>query len=293
SLSSVADLLLCWLIHRSGRAARSRPMAGHGRQPPGPDMGGNEPADPDGTEPGVQPGDSILDAVGEAFEPRPPAFPRPEGPVDPTTKGGHPSPLLRRREASSAFRFGRRTSLFSPSPQERRARLSEFASTGVEAGQVEAIARVLTADPDPDIRIAAARLLAEASRKVPLPLLARALADPHDGVRSAVVRLAAVHGADAVPILLPLVTQRRWPATQSAALEVAPDLLGPGVSPSDSELERLLTSVGSLDPPPLPMERPGLESLSRAVGPSRLARWFGTVDITRLGAARLAMLART
>src|SRR5439155_19139317 len=149
------------------------------------------------------------------------------------------------------------------------------------------------ADPDPDIRIAAARLLAEASRKVPLPLLARALADPHDGVRSAVVRLAAVHGADAVPILLPLVTQRRWPATQSAALELAPDLLGPGVSPSDSELERLLTSVGSLDPPPLPMERPGLESLSRAVGPSRLARWFGTVDITRLGAARLAMLART
>ena len=242
-------------------------------------MGGNEPSDTDGTEPGVQPGDSILDAVSEAFEPRPPAFPRAEGPVDPTTKGGHPSPLLRRREVSSAVRFGRRTSLFSPSPQERRARLSEFASTGVEAGQVEAIARVLTADPDPDIRIAAARLLAEASRKVPLPLLARALADPHDGVRSAVVRLAAVHGADAVPILLPLVTQRRWPATQSAALEVAPDLLGPGISPSDSELERLLTSVGSLDPPPLPMERPGLESLSRAVGPSRLARWFGTVDI--------------
>ena len=28
-------------------------------------MGGNEPADIDGTEPGVQPGDSILDAVSE------------------------------------------------------------------------------------------------------------------------------------------------------------------------------------------------------------------------------------
>lgn len=258
-------------------------------------MGGNEPADMGERGPGAQPGDSILDAVGEAFEPRPPAYPPPGGAAEPATTQarGDPSPLLRRRDASSAIRFGRRPSLFSPSPEERRGRLSELASTGVEAGQVEAIARVLTADPDPDIRIAAARLLEEASRKVPLPVLARALADPHDGVRSAVVRLAAAHGAEAVPILLPLVTQRRWPATQSAALEVAPDLLGPGVSPSDSELERLLTSVGSLDPPPLPMERPGLESLSRAVGPSRLARWFGTVDITRLGAARLTMLART
>src|SRR5712691_4974489 len=259
-------------------------------------MGGNEPADMGGREPGAQPGDPILDAVAEAFEPRPPTYPPPGGTAEPAptrARGGDPSPLLRRRDASSAVRFGRRPSLFSPSPEERRARLSELASTGVEAGQVEAIARVLTTDPDPDMRIAAARLLAEASRTVPLPLLARALADPHDGVRSAVVRLAAAHGADAAPIVLPLVTQRRWPATQSAALEVAPDLLGLGVSPSDSELERLLTSVGSLDPPPLPMERPGLESLSRAVGPSRLARWFGTVDITRLGAARLAMLART
>src|SRR2546427_7956288 len=152
---------------------------------PGPDMGGNEPADKGGKEAGVQPGDSILDAVGEAFEPRPPAYPRPEGPAEParTQPRGDPSPLLRRRDSSSRLRFGRRPSLFSPSPEERRGRLSELASTGVEAGQVEAIARVLTADPDPDIRIAAARLLAEASQKVPLPLLARALADPHDGVR--------------------------------------------------------------------------------------------------------------
>lgn len=253
-----------------------------------PDVGANEP--------GEEPGRPILDAVGEAFEPRPPVYPpsgRAAEPASPPGRGGDPSPLLPRRASSSRIPFGRRPSLFSPSPHERRARLSELASTGVEAGHAEAIARVLTADPDPDIRVAAARLLAEAARDVPLPLLARALADPDDGVRSAVVRLAAAHGAEAAPIVLPLVTHRRWPATQSAALEVAPGLLRPGVSPSDPELERLLTSVGSLDPPPLPMERPGLEALSRAVGPSRLARWFGAVDATRLGAARLCMLART
>ena len=138
----------------------------------------------------------------------------------------------------SRHRFGRRPSLFGPSPEERRARLSDLASTGVEAGQVEAIAHVLTTDPDPAIRMAAARLLAEATRRAPLPLVARALADPDDGVRSAVVRLAAGHGADALPMVLPLLTQRRWPATQAVALELSPGLVRPGASPSDAEVER-------------------------------------------------------
>src|SRR5437660_3414216 len=257
-------------------------------------MDKHDPADEDGTEPGGPPGDSILDAVGEAFEPRPPSFStRTEAdPARSASRGGDASPLLLPRDPSR-HRFGRRPSLFGPSPEERRARLSDLASTGVEAGQVEAIAHVLTTDPDPAIRMAAARLLAEATRRAPLPLVARALADPDDGVRSAVVRLAAGHGADALPMVLPLLTQRRWPATQAVALELSPGLVRPGASPSDAEVERLLTSVGTLDPPPLPMERPGLEALSRAVGPSRLTRWLGATDTTRLGAARLAMLART
>lgn len=257
-------------------------------------MGGNKPADTGGSQPGEQPGDSILDAVAEAFEPRPPAYPPPTTERGrPEARGADPSPLRPRREPSPAIRYGRRPSLFSPAPGERRARLEELARAGVGAGQIEAVARVLTADPDPDMRIAAARLLAEATRKVPIPLLARALADPHDGVRSAVVHLAAPHGPEAVPLLLPMVTQRRWPATQLAALELLPELIREDAVLSDAELERFLASVGLLDPPPLAMERPGLAALARAIGPPRLAQWFGTEDLSRLGAARLGMLART
>ena len=253
-------------------------------------MGERDSADAGGSQPA--PGDSILDAVQDAFEPRPPAYSRTRGtsPQDQgVRRGGEASPLLPRRDPAARPRFGRRPSLFGHSAEERRARLSELAATGVEPGHLQAIAHVLTTDPDPAIRVGAARLLAETPLRVPLTLLARALGDPDDGVRSAVVRLALPLGGDALPLVLPLVTQRRWPATQLAALEMAPRLVRPGVAaPSDADLDRLADSVGRLDPPPLPLERPGLEALSRAVGPSRLARWFGAADPARLGAARLA-----
>ena len=264
----------------------------------------------DVNDPGQEPGDSILDAVNEAFEPPPQGSPpededrpdhgsddrpddeRPEPPR--TRQGARGGPATPRRTGPSPARpaHPRRVTLFSASPAERRARLEHLATRGVDTGQVEAVARVLAADPDPELRILAARTLGDMAGRVPIELLARALADPHDRVRAEVVLLIAGHGEHGLHLLLPLVTERRWPATQLAALAVVPRLLAAGSRLGDPQLERFLAAVGSLDPPPMNGERPGLEAMALAIGPSRLARSLSGPDGIRRGAARLVGLSR-
>src|SRR5207247_10431806 len=157
---------------------------------------GDEPATMDVNDPGQEPGDSILDAVNEAFEPRPQGSPpadedrpdhgsddrpdheRPEPPR--TRQGARGGPATPRGTGPSPARpaHPRRVTLFSASPAERRARLEHLATRGVDTGQVEAVARVLAADPDPEPRILAGRTLGDLAGRGPLGPLARALAQP-------------------------------------------------------------------------------------------------------------------
>jgi HEAT repeat protein len=237
--------------------------------PPAPDVAGHSRA---------QPGDSILGAV--------------EGAFDRGTTGGRRSP----RQPQEANRASSVSSpqaeaasppgLLSADPQERRRTLTTLLDTGVAAAEIRFVARLLLTDPDPDLRCMAAEALAGATGSLPGDLVIRALTDPSDRVRAAVVRVAARLGPSAVAALIPLALQRGWPMTQQAALDALPELIGPGRRRHE-ELEVLLGGVAALEPPPLRSERPGLEVVARAVGIEWLIRELNRPDAQRLGAARL------
>jgi HEAT repeat protein len=254
------------------------------------DMGDNE-AD-------IEPGDPILDAVDDVFEPRPPSYPT----AKPSGEGPGESEPISLPSRARAGRTGSGSvgpseterpgtgSLFGPSPAERRDRLSRLLSRGIAPGEVETVARVLTSDPDPEVRRLAARGLAASGHRVPLQLLATALADPQDRVRREVVLLAAARGHDTIRLLFPQATDRRWPMAQQATLQVLPELVRRAGGLGAPDLSGFLSSVASLDPPPLLAERPGLAAVARALGRGALSAALAERDIRRIGAARLLSL---
>src|SRR5207244_9940515 len=113
--------------------------------------------------------------------------------------------------------------------------------------------------------------------------------DPSDRVRAAVVGLAAAAGPTGIATLIPLLAGRRWPLAQEAVLRELPALLA-GDLPTRFDLESILSAVGSLDPPPLPSERPGLEALARRIGRERLLPDLGAAETRRVGAAWMLVL---
>lgn len=239
--------------------------------PPAPDVAGKSRA---------HPGDPILGAVEGAFEAAgTPGSSRsrvassrpsdaPATPIAPPVGTGSPRALL------------------STDPGERRSALTRLLEAGVGKGEAGAVARLLVTDPDPDLRWMAARALADAAALPPGDVVARALTDPNDRVRAAVVGVATRMGPLAVSSIIPLATRRGWPLTQQAALGALPELIATR-GPRPRELAALLEEVGAMEPPPLRSERPGLEAIARAVGTERLVPHLKGRDPQRLGAARL------
>jgi HEAT repeat protein len=238
--------------------------------PPAPDVAGQSRA---------QPGDPILGAVEGAFDRKdtPNVNREPAAPSSMDSAATPNSP-----PAGSASP----RALLSADREERRRALSRLLRSGVGPREVGAVSRLLVSDPDPELRWMAARALTEAALSPQGDLVARALMDPNDRVRAAVVRVATRMGPLAVSSIIPLATRRGWPLTQQAALGALPELIAPR-GPRPRELEVLLAEVGSMDPPPLRYERPGLEAIARAVGTERLIPHLGSPDRQRLGAARL------
>jgi HEAT repeat protein len=230
----------------------------------------------------AHPGDPILGAVEGAFDRAGPPGPSRGGPATPRPA---PAPPPATRTAPPVGSAGPRA-LLSADPGERRRALTRLLEAGVGPGETGAVARLLVTDPDPDLRWMAARALAEAAALPPGDLVARALTDPNDRVRAAVVGVAARMGPFAVSALIPLATRRGWPLTQHAALGALPEVISPR-GPRPRELEALLREVGTMEPPPLRSERPGLEAIARAVGTERLVPHLEGRDPQRLGAARL------
>lgn len=181
-----------------------------------------------------------------------------------------------------------RVSLLSTSRGERREILARLMASGVERADVEAVAQVLLADPDPEARWMAAETLARCRAPLPLEVIQRALRDPQDRIRAVAVRLAGARGAAAFPFLVPLVSQRTRPLTQSAAMDALRRLLEEDHLPG-GDLRVLLTGISGMDPPPLRAERPGLEAIARALGTDRLRDHLGGPEPERLGAARLLL----
>jgi HEAT repeat protein len=233
----------------------------------------------DETEPGVDAGDPILDAVHKVFEPAPPTY--------------HPKPV----QAPPAddpvpISKGHRTdapSLLATAAAQRRQRLSDLVARGIQPRDAEAVARLLTVDPDPRVRWMAARGLAAAGLRPPLSVLAAALGDPEDRVRCEVVALLRGGGRDALRLLVPPATDRRWPMTQLAALQALSGLLKEARG-TDPEVGAFLSHVAVLDPPPLPDERADLAAIARAMGLDALLAWLVVKDVRRLGAVRLLAL---
>ncbi|MGH2573407.1 MAG: HEAT repeat domain-containing protein [Actinomycetota bacterium] len=241
-----------------------------------------------------QPGESILSAVHVAFEKGAPSRPGEDRPPQPPptepVPDQPPSPSWRSQLAPGRPRSeDPGSALFSADPGERRQALASLLENELGPAEVEAISQVLQTDPDPEVRLAAAQVLARVPSRIPRGVIENGLRDPNDRVRAATVRVAAKLGGSALPSIIPLATERDWPSSQQTALSALPDLIrsdGPG----EGHLDTLLAGVAALDPPPLRFERPGLEAIARAVGVERLVRELHGPHPRRLGAARLLLL---
>jgi hypothetical protein len=146
--------------------------------------------------------------------------------------------------------------------------------------------RVLLTDPDPELRQGAAESLAAAAPGTPHSAIGRALADPDDRVRAAVVHLAAAEGQSSAPLILPLAADRRWPLCQLAALEAAPKFAS---ALTEEALKSFCTAIGRMDPPPFGAEAEALRTIARAVGGKRLDLMLTAGGGRGLGAARLLL----
>jgi HEAT repeat protein len=122
---------------------------------------------------------------------------------------------------------------------------------------------------------------------VPPAVIERGLSDPDDRARAAVARLAGAQGHGTVPLLLQAATSRRWPLAQEAALTALRSILGEDSPIGDQDLERFLSGVAALDPPPIEAERGAFGALARAIGIDRLADRLTGPDRMRVGAARM------
>ena len=239
-------------------------------------------ADASGEPPGAPSGASLLDAAMDAFAA---GEPQASGSCRPVANRETPSfsAIEPQRDIT------RHVPLLSTSPGERREILAHMMASGIEQADVEAVARLLLADPDAETRWMAAEALARSRARLPLGVIQRALGDPQDRIGAVAVRLAARRGPASFPLLIPLMTQRRSPMTQTAALDALRRILEEEGHLSGGELRVLLTGIAAMDPPPLRVERPGLEGIARAIGTERLRGQLGGSEPERLGAARLLL----
>jgi HEAT repeat protein len=237
-----------------------------GESTPIPEEGG-EPRGPDGpsvTDDQARP--AVTDTPG----------PQPQSPVDgPGGTAAGPDPL---------------SALLGVSAAERRKAVARLSAAVLDATSVEALSRVLTEDPDPDTRLMAAEGLSAVAGRLSLPLIEQALHDPSDRVRAAAVGLAVAAGESVIQAVIPLLTARRWPLAQEAALRALPEMLDRPGEPSTRSIESILTGIGSLDPPPLPSERTGLEALAHRIGREGLLPHLSGAERRRVGAAWLLFL---
>lgn len=245
----------CWLIAR---------MTSRGAGPPSDD------ARPYGGYSSQQqenaPAGAILDAIGHAFA-------SPE-----------------RRRMSPAGRVSiRRPGPVRPldaAPEMRRAALTGMLDAGPRPGERALVIRILLEDPDPGLRRLAAEVLAADAAGMGIAALSRALHDPDDEVRAAVVRSAARQGPRVARWILPLVAERGWPITRRAALDSGP-IIARGVR--DPELALFLSAVGRMDPAPAGAEEEALAAIARASGPERVVDALRSAGPSRLGAARVLL----
>jgi HEAT repeat protein len=178
----------------------------------------------------------------------------------------------------------------STDPARRREAIAHLSERKLSSAEVEAIGRVILADPDPDVRVAAVRALARAPDDPPLGLVERALQDPDDAVRAAMVEVAAARCRPASPVIVRLAVRRRWPLAQMAALRHLPEVLEAVPARAEENLETLLSGVASMEPPPLESERPALAEVARAIGSDRLMSELVQPGPRRLGSVRLLLM---
>jgi len=178
----------------------------------------------------------------------------------------------------------------SPDRAERERGLLALLGHRPSADEVEQVGRLIVVDPDPEIRALAVQALGRATGELPLRVVEQGLQDPEDGVRAAMVRVAADRCPPAAPLIVRLAVRRRWPMTQFAALERLPVLLGAEPALAEVNLETLLSGVAAMEPPPMESERPALAAIARSIGNDRLAGELLRPGPRRLGAARLLLM---
>jgi HEAT repeat protein len=232
-------------------------------------------------EPAESPsGESLLDAALEVFA---------AGEAQTGGSGRAANRAAHDSDASPHPPMSAESFLLTTSRGERRETLARLMDSGLERGEVEAVARVLLADPDAEMRWMAAETLVRSRARLPLGVIQRALEDPDDRIRAAAARLAVRRGVASFALLIPLVSQRRWPMAQSAALDALRRISEEGGRLPGEELRALLNRIAAMDPPPLRAERPGLEALARAIGTERLRPQLSGSESERLGAARMLL----
>ena len=177
-------------------------------------------------------------------------------------------------------------SLWSHDPGERRRALEALAGSELSDEALEQVVG-LALDPDPEVRRGAFELLSQRAGALEEELVRRALHDPADEVRAAVVRLAAMRGPQELRHLAPLIEARRWPQTQQQVLEVLPDLVAQASPLADEDLDTILAAVGGLESAAQEWERGPFARLAAAIGVPRLVEALGLPDVRRLGAVRL------
>jgi HEAT repeat protein len=181
-------------------------------------------------------------------------------------------------------------SLFSPDPAERRDAVRSLVGRQLSPLEVGVVGRLIASDPDPELRAMAVRALARAAGEVPVRIVLQGLRDPDDGVRAAMVHVAAERSPAAAPMVARLAVRRRWPQAQFAALERLPVLLDAVPELAEENLETLLSGVATMEPPPLEAERSSLAEVTRSIGMARLAIELDRPGPRRLGAVRLLLM---
>lgn len=267
----------------------------------------------------------ILSAVANAFdagdpfpeppsplpEPQPSPLPQPEPPL-PQPEPPLPQPIPPSLMLDSALPTPRPTrpvaggsfhgspsggselppsaSLSNVHPATRQEALAALAGRRLSAEEVAVVGQVILTDPDPQMRAAAVRALTRAVADPPFTLVERALQDPDDLVRAAMVDLAAERSHRAGPLLVRLAVRRRWPMAQGAALRHLPRVLDASPAHAEENLETLLSGVAAMEPPPFESERPALAEVARAIGSDRLELELMRPGPRRLGSVRLLLM---
>src|SRR5581483_11624057 len=200
-------------------------------------------------------GERVAGTEGTAPGPAPAAEARPTLPADTagppvvapdaahppvTSPGPAPAPATAEvAEPVGAPEVSSGPSLWSHDPGERRRALEALAGSELSDEALEQVVG-LALDPEPEVRRGSFQLLSQRAGALEEGLVRRALHDPADEVRAAVVRLAAMRGPQELRHLAPLIEARRWPQTQQQVLEVLPDLVAQASPLADEDLDTIL-----------------------------------------------------